>query len=123
MNSNAHTRAPPLMGFSLPRIPPPRFLAYVQVGDFCVSRGPLQSTVPLARNLRNTGFFKSQNPQKAVTLCKVFCPIVNGPDNNSSTPYLTCKSSHIVLEVDQLPQPQTQKGTAINDEKEIEEQF
>ena len=53
---------------------------------------------------------------------KVFCPIVNN-NNNSSTPYLTCKSSHIVLEVDQLPQPQTQKGTAINDEKEIEEQF
>ena len=48
---------------------------------------------------------------------------MNAPDNNSSTPYLTCKSSHIVLEVDQLPQPQTQKGIAINDEKEIEEQL
>ena len=53
----------------------------------------------------------------------VLGPIVNAPDNNSSTPYLTCKSLHIVLEVDQLPQPQTQKGTAINDEKEIEQQF
>ena len=40
---------------------------YVQVGDFCVSRGP--STVPLTRSSCNTFFSKSQNARKAGTLC------------------------------------------------------
>ena len=44
------------------------WLMYAQVEDFCVSRGP--PTVPLMQILRNTVFFKSQNPDKAGT--KVF---------------------------------------------------
>ena len=43
------------------------WLMYVQVGDFCVSRGP--PTVPLTRISCNAFFFKSQNPRKAGTLC------------------------------------------------------
>ena len=43
------------------------WLMYVQVGDFCVSRGP--PTVPLTQISRNTVFFKSQNPHMAGTLC------------------------------------------------------
>ena len=40
---------------------------YVQVGDFCVSRG--LTTVPLTRISCNTVFSKSQNARKAGTLC------------------------------------------------------
>ena len=40
---------------------------YVQVGDFCVSRGP--TTVPLTWISCNTVFSKSQNARKAGTLC------------------------------------------------------
>ena len=39
----------------------------VQVGDFHIIRGP--PTVLLTQILRNTVFFKSQNPRKAGTLC------------------------------------------------------
>ena len=39
------------------------WLMYVQVGDFCVSRGP--PTVPLMRISCNVVYFKSQNPRKA----------------------------------------------------------
>ena len=40
---------------------------YVQVGDFCNSRGP--PTVPLMQILRNVVFLKSQNPRNVGTLC------------------------------------------------------
>ena len=40
---------------------------YAQVGDFRISRE--SPTVPVIRILRNAGFFKSQNPRKAGTLC------------------------------------------------------
>ena len=43
------------------------WLMYTQVGDFRISRGP--PTVPLTQILHNTVFFKSQNPNKARTLC------------------------------------------------------
>ena len=54
---------------------------YVQVGDFCVSRGP--PTVQLTQIFSNAVFFKSQNPRKAGTLVIV-----------SSLPWLyqNCKS-------------------------------
>ena len=42
---------------------------YVQVGDFHVSRG--SPTVQLTQILHNAVFFKSQNPRKAGTLCRV----------------------------------------------------
>ena len=43
------------------------WLMYVQVGDFCVSRG--FTTIPLTRISYNTVFSKSQNVRKAGTLC------------------------------------------------------
>ena len=46
------------------------WLMYVPVGDYRICRGP--STVLLMQILRNTVFFKSQNPRKAGTLCILF---------------------------------------------------
>ena len=43
------------------------WLMFVQVGDFCASRG--LTTVPLTRILCNTVFSKSQNARVAGTLC------------------------------------------------------
>ena len=43
------------------------WLMYVQVGDFCISRG--LTIVPLTRISCNTVFSKSQNARKAGTLC------------------------------------------------------
>ena len=46
------------------------WLMYVQVGDFCVSRG--LTTVPLTRISCNTVFSESQNARKAGTHCNQF---------------------------------------------------
>ena len=49
------------------------WLVYMQVGDFCVSRG--FTTVPLTRILCNTVFSKSQIACKAGTLCTIKFPL------------------------------------------------
>ena len=43
------------------------WLIYLQVGDFCISRG--SPTFPITQILRNSFFFKAQNPLKLGTLC------------------------------------------------------